>query len=108
MVIDYLTGISKSYYNRTLNSNKGFRGIVKKISMLGIVAIAVIIDRIIGNTGIIRNFTIYYLIANDGLSILENLGEMGIIVPDFLKKRLEQLKDMKEGNENNAKRKEIK
>lgn len=108
MAIDYLTGVSKGYVNRTLNSNRGFRGIVKKVCMLGIVAIAVIIDRIIGNTGIVRNFTIYYLIANDGLSIIENLGEMGIVVPDFLKKRLEQLKDIKEGSESNAKRKENK
>ena len=39
---------------------------------------------------------IYYLVANEGLSILENLGEIGIIVPDFLKKRLEQLKETEE------------
>jgi toxin secretion/phage lysis holin len=61
--------------------------------MLGIVAIAVIIDRLIGDTGLIRNFIIYYLVANEGLSIIENLGEMDIIVPEFLKTKLEQLKD---------------
>lgn len=93
MIIDYLTGISKSYVAKKLNSNKGFRGIVKKLAMLGIVAIAVIIDRLIGDTGLIRNFIIYYLVANEGLSIIENLGEMDIIVPEFLKNKLEQLKD---------------
>lgn len=93
MIIDYLTGISKSYVAKKLNSNKGFRGIVKKLAMLGIVAIAVIIDRLIGDTGLIRNFIIYYLVANEGLSIIENLGEMDIIVPEFLKTKLEQLKD---------------
>lgn len=93
MIIDYLTGISKSYVAKKLNSNKGFKGIVKKLAMLGIVAIAVIIDRLIGDTGLIRNFIIYYLVANEGLSIIENLGEMDIIVPEFLKTKLEQLKD---------------
>lgn len=93
MIIDYLTGISKSYVAETLNSNKGFKGIVKKLAMLGLVAIAVIIDRLIGDTGLIRNFIIYYLVANEGLSIIENLGQMDIIVPEFLKKKLEQLKD---------------
>lgn len=93
MIIDYLTGISKSYVAKKLNSNKGFKGIVRKLAMLGIVAIAVIIDRLIGDTGLIRNFIIYYLVANEGLSIIENLGEMDIIVPEFLKTKLEQLKD---------------
>lgn len=93
MIIDYLTGMAKSYVSSKLNSNKGFKGIVKKLAMLGIVAISVIIDRLIGNTGLIRNFIIYYLVANEGLSIVENLGEMDIIVPDVLKNKLEQLKD---------------
>ena len=93
MIIDYLTGIGKSYVAEKLNSNKGFKGIVKKLAMLGIVAIAVIIDRLIGDTGLIRNFIIYYLVANEGLSIIENLGEMDIIVPEFLKTKLEQLRD---------------
>ena len=93
MIIDYLTGISKSYVAKKLNSNKGFKGIVKKLAMLGIVAIAVILDRLIGDTGLIRNFIIYYLVANEGLSIIENLGEMDIIVPEFLKEKLEQLRD---------------
>ena len=93
MIIDYLTGIGKSYVAEKLNSNKGFKGIVKKLAMLGIVAIAVILDRLIGDTGLIRNFIIYYLVANEGLSIIENLGEMDIIVPEFLKEKLEQLRD---------------
>lgn len=99
IVIDYITGICKSYVNQKLNSNKGFKGIVKKLGMLCLVAVAVIIDRSMGDTGLVRNFIIYYLIANEGLSIIENLGEMDIIVPDFLKEKLEQLSNKnKEGN----------
>lgn len=93
IVLDYLTGISKSYVSKKLNSNKGLKGIVKKISMLCIVAVAVIIDRITGSTGMVRTLIIYYLVANEGLSIIENLGEMNIIVPSFIKDKLEQLRD---------------
>lgn len=93
IVIDYLTGIGKSYVSKKLNSNKGFKGIVKKLGILSMVAVAQIIDNIVGETGLIRTLVIYYLVANEGLSILENLGEMDIIVPNFLKDKLEQLRD---------------
>ena len=93
IVIDYLTGISKSYVSNKLNSNKGLKGIVKKLSMLCMVAIATIVDRIAGETGLIRTLIIYYLVSNEGLSIIENLGEMNILVPKILKDKLEQLRD---------------
>lgn len=93
IALDYITGIAKGYVSKTLNSNKGLKGIVKKLSMLCIVAVAVIIDNITGYSGMIRSLIIYYLVANEGLSIIENLGEMDIIVPTFLKDKLEQLKE---------------
>lgn len=93
IILDYLTGIAKSCVTKKLNSSKGFKGIIKKLSMLCIVAIAVIVDRSMGQSGMIRTLIIYYLVANESLSIIENLGEMNIVVPEFLKERLEQLKD---------------
>ena len=99
IILDYLTGISKSYVSNKLNSNKGLKGIVKKLSMLCMVAIASIVDRIVGETGLIRTLIIYYLVANEGLSILENLGEMNILVPKILKDKLEQLRDSEDNNE---------
>lgn len=92
IILDYLTGIGKAYVTKKLNSNRGLKGIVKKVSMLCIVAVAVIIDNMTGYTGMIRNLVIYYLVANEGLSIIENLSEMGIIIPEGLKNRLEQIK----------------
>lgn len=93
IILDYLTGISKGYVTKKLNSSIGFRGIVKKLLMLCIVAVSVIVDRIMGQTGMIRTLIIYYLVANEGLSIIENLSEMNIIIPSFLKEKLEQIKD---------------
>lgn len=93
IVLDYITGIAKSYVSKKLNSNKGFKGIVKKLGMLGMVALSVVIDHIAGDSGLIRTMVIYYLVANEGLSIIENLAEMDIIVPDILKEKLEQIKN---------------
>lgn len=93
IVLDYITGIAKSYVSKKLNSNKGFKGIVKKLAMLGMVALSVVIDHIAGDSGLIRTMVIYYLVANEGLSIVENLAEMDIIVPEFMKDKLEQLKN---------------
>lgn len=96
IVLDYITGMMKSYKNKTLNSNRGFKGILKKVGVLCVVAVACVVDRICGETGLIRTSVIYYLCANEGLSIAENLSTMGVLVPNFLKERLEQLRD-KEG-----------
>ena len=95
IVLDYITGIAKSYVGKKLNSNKGFKGIIKKLCILCMVALAVIVDHIAGDPGLIRTTLIYYLVANEGLSILENLAEMDIIVPEVLKEKLEQLSEGK-------------
>ena len=99
VVIDYITGVAKGYIKNDLNSEIGFKGIVKKISMFALVAVAVVADRAAGDTGLIRNMVIWFLVANEAISILENLAAMDIVIPDFLKERLEQLKgsNKKEG-----------
>lgn len=99
IVIDYITGLIKSFKSSKLNSKIGIKGLLKKIGILCLVALSVVIDRLTGDTGYVRTMIIYYLVANEGLSILENLGEIGIIVPEFLKKRLEQLKENKKEGE---------
>lgn len=93
IVIDYLTGLMKGYKTKKLNSKVGLTGIFKKIGLLCLVSLSVAIDKVAGNSGLIRTVVIYYLFANEGLSIIENLGEMDIIVPKVLKDKLEQLKE---------------
>lgn len=93
IVIDYLTGIFKAFYMKELSSEVGFKGAIKKAAMLFIVALSVQADRLMGDSGMIRNLVIYYLFANEGLSILENLAKCGLPIPESLKNRLEQLKD---------------
>lgn len=98
IVLDYITGICKAVYNKKINSSVGLKGIMKKVGYLIIVAVAVILDRIAGNTGAIRTLVIYFFVANEGISILENWGGMGLPLPQKLTDTLEQLK-----NDNNPK-----
>lgn len=92
IIIDYLTGVLSAIYNKKVNSKIGFKGIIKKVSYLFIIALSVIIDNVLGQTGTIRTLVIYFFVANDGISILENVAEMGVPLPQKLIDTLEQLK----------------
>lgn len=92
IVIDYLTGIASAIYNKELSSKVGFKGIIKKFCYLLIVALSVVIDNLTGQSGIIRSLVIYFFVANDGISIIENMAEMNVKLPKKLMDSLEQIK----------------
>ena len=96
LVIDYITGLAAAYMNNELNSKIGFKGIIKKVLRLIIVAAAVQVDRVTGANGYIRNTVILFFIANEGISILENAGKCGVPIP---KKFLEVLEQLQEKND---------
>jgi len=94
IVFDYLTGILAAVYNKTLSSYTGLKGIVKKVLMMALVGVAATLDNITGiNEPYIRSAVIYFLLANEGISILENVARAGIPIPSILTKILEQLRD---------------
>ena len=92
IVIDYLTGIASAIYNKKLSSKIGLKGILKKFSYLCVVALSVVIDNLTGQSGLIRTLVIYFFVANDGLSIIENMAEMNVKLPQKLIDALEQIK----------------
>ena len=92
MVVDYLTGIASAIYNKNLSSKIGLKGILKKFCYLCVVALSVVIDNLTGQSGLIRSLVIYFFVANDGLSIIENMAEMNIKLPEKLIDALEQIK----------------
>ena len=92
MIIDYLTGIASAIYNKELSSKTGFKGIIKKFCYLLVVALSVVIDNLLGQSGLIRSLVIYFFVANDGLSIIENMAEMNVKLPQKLIDALEQIK----------------
>ena len=101
MAVDYATGWIKAIYLKELSSAAGFKGIAKKIMILCLVSICHIIDvHVIGDKSIIMSAATMFYIGNEGISILENAVQIGIPVPQILKKTLKQLSD-KEKEENN-------
>ena len=101
IVLDYISGIIKAFVLKQLSSSIGFKGILKKFGVLVVVALAVLIDRVTGESGAIRTLVIYYFVANEGLSIIENMGLAGLTIPKSIKEALKALK--KQGDEGNAK-----
>lgn len=92
IVLDYVSGLIKAFVTKNLSSKIGVRGIIKKVSILLVVMLAVLIDRVTGETGAIRTLVIYYFVANEGLSVLENLGQAGVPIPQSIKKALKVMK----------------
>lgn len=95
VLIDYLTGMSKAVSEKKLNSKTGVKGFLRKVALLLVVAFGVQLDKLVGSQGMIRNFIIYYYIAVEGLSILENCVALGIPIPDVIKNTLEQIREGK-------------
>lgn len=94
MVIDFVTGILKGIINKELNSHTCLKGIVKKCCYFLLVIVAVALDRLYPEAqGLVRTLVCYFLVATDGISILENVALCGVTYPKFLKSILEQLKD---------------
>ena len=99
ILLDYVTGVCKSIVKKKVNSIVGIKGIIKKIGYLIIVALSVQLDIITGGTGALRTLVIYFFVANEGISILENWGSIGLPLPKKIMETLEQLKKENGGEE---------
>lgn len=93
MMIDYISGVLAAYINpmQQLNSQRGFRGICKKLMILLLVTLAHLIDFTTGQDLLIRSAVIWFFLGNEGLSIIENAAKAGLPIPTKLKTSLEQL-----------------
>lgn len=107
MAFDYLTGVVAAFKFRELSSNTGFIGLARKGLILVVVAIGHILDTQVlgGGSSFFRSALIGFYLANEGLSILENAGRLGVPLPVFLREALRQLKEKndnphKEGEKN--------
>ena len=107
-VIDYVTGLAAApKRGKKINSEVGFNGIVKKICMWLLVVVGVIIDQLLLYTGetigiaLPFNFLIacvvcIWIVCNELLSILENISDIGVPMPAFLKKLVTYIKHQTE------------
>ncbi len=92
VVIDYGSGLAAGYTEKTLSSKIGFKGIIKKVMIFIMVALAHQVDSALGTKNMFRGATIFFYMANELLSIFENAGRMGVPVPDRLTQAVEVLK----------------
>ena len=101
MVMDYVTGVIVAWRGKSpksetggVSSRAGFDGLIRKGFIILIVLLATILDRAL-NTGsmVFQTASVCYYIANEGLSILENAGLMGVPIPEAVRKALEVFKN---------------
>lgn len=92
VVIDYASGVIGAYINHELNSRVGFIGILKKTMYFFVVAVAHCTDVATGAGGVLQSIVIGVLIANEGISILENCAKCGIPIPERLLCALAQIR----------------
>ena len=91
MVLDYITGVCKSFVKKEVNSSIGANGIIKKVVYLCVIALSVLLDQILNMNGSLRNMVIISFIFNEMLSILENSSEIGIKLPNIIYQSLEKI-----------------
>lgn len=97
VVADYLTGVMCAISERKLSSEVGFKGICRKVIIFILVGIANVLDvQVIGSGSVLRTAVIFFYISNEGVSLMENAGRLGLPIPEKLKAVLEQLHDKEE------------
>jgi toxin secretion/phage lysis holin len=97
VVIDYITGVMCAIVDKNLSSEVGFKGICKKVLIFILVGVGNIIDvQVLGEAGVLRTAVIFFYLSNEGVSLLENAGHLGLPIPAKLKAVLEQLHDRSE------------
>ena len=92
--IDYVTGIASGAITGRLESKRGFLGVLKKATMFVIVAVCHGMDVVL-ETHMIRDGAVVALVANEALSIIENIEKMGFgsIIPRPLRAAVKQIKE---------------
>ena len=100
VIIDYITGVMCAVTDKKLSSAVGFKGICRKVLIFALVGIGHILDtHVFGETGVLRTAVIFFYISNEGVSLLENAGHLGLPIPSKVKAVLEQLHDRAEKEE---------
>ena len=99
VAIDYISGVMCAISVKQLSSEVGFRGICRKVLIFILVGIGNIVDvYVLQNGNVLRTAVIFFYLSNEGISLLENAGRLGLPIPQKLKDILSQLHD-KGGND---------
>lgn len=98
VILDYVTGVLKAIYTKTLSSAVGFKGLIRKVVIFIVVATAVTVQSVIGDAIPLREIVIIFFVCNEGISLLENASEF-IPIPEKLRETLIQLREKESKHE---------
>lgn len=93
VAVDYVTGISASAIEGKLSSEAGMKGMMRKVLIFAVIAVAHLADQMMGTEHMLRDGSIFFYAANEVLSILENCGRMGLPIPYKIREAVELLRD---------------
>jgi len=102
VILDYISGVLAAIVKRELSSSIGFNGIARKCMIFIVVGVAHVADReLLGGTALMRDAVVFFYLANEGLSILENAIKINTPIPDVVKEKLLMFHD--KGNKGDEK-----
>jgi len=92
-IVDYIFGVLRAIAEKKLSSRIGAKGIVKKVGMFLIVGMAHLADvYLLGEGGALRTAIVFFYCSNEGISIVESAGVLGLPIPTVLKEALSQIR----------------
>ena len=98
VILDYLSGVLRAISEKKLSSAVGFRGISRKVLTFVMVGLAHQIDKTaIGSGSMLRSAVIFFYLSNEGLSLIENASQLGLLIPEQLRRILIQLHNRDSG-----------
>ena len=92
VVLDYITGFLAAAREGILHSETGLWGIAKKVAIFFVVAVAYLVDTTLGDAHFFRDAAIFFYLANELLSIVENIGRLGVPIPTAIQQAVEVLR----------------
>jgi toxin secretion/phage lysis holin len=99
MAVDIVTGVIRAVKEKRLRSRNALYGYARKIGVFGIIIVANIIDQILSLNGTVAFATVLFYIGNEGLSIVENLSQIGVKVPNVIQDKLQVIHTEEEKKE---------
>jgi toxin secretion/phage lysis holin len=97
VVLDVAAGFTRAFVQKKLSSKESFRGIVRKVLIFLMVALAYQVDCLLSLEGATQHIVIAFYCASEALSIIENVAAAGLPIPDALRAALAQLAEKKFG-----------
>ncbi len=91
MALDIVTGLTKAVKKGNLWSRKSLFGFARKLLVLVMIIVANVIDQVLHLDGALTFATVLFYIANEGLSIVENMAQLGVLVPKNIAEKLKHI-----------------